>query len=222
VIESAAQQSTPKRPPHQSRRAYSRPSSFFAHRSALEEGDDGRLDRGGIAVTQRRDRHDHVALVIEGDRQQGLAGFAVGHPIAPCQAIHPADLHWPARPGGLGVRAHEFGVGDPLEFGVIGDAGRAIAEPDLRPDIDVDLDAAIRRQTSESFADTPLVEQERPFDLGPDRLDGAGVGRRTHAEHRHGARHQARSGERNRECERLSHRCLRCSKPAGPFRPRQS
>ena len=39
------------------------------------------------------------------------------------------------------------------EVAVVGDAGGAITEADLRPDVDIDLGAAIRRLADEGFAD---------------------------------------------------------------------
>src|SRR5262249_14759887 len=56
-----------------------------------------------------------------------------------------------------------------VELGIVGDAGRAIAKADLGAEVDVDLNAAVRARAAVGLPEAPLVERERPFDLGPDR-----------------------------------------------------
>jgi len=68
--------------------------------------------------------------------------------------------------------ADEIDIADPVELLVVGHAGRAITETDLRPQIQIDLARAIAGLALKRPAESPLVERERPFDLGPDRPVG--------------------------------------------------
>src|SRR5579859_2221460 len=61
------------------------------HGPAVEKRHDGGLDRGRVAGAKPRQRHHRVALVVQGDRQQPLAGLVV-HRIGAAEAVHPADL----------------------------------------------------------------------------------------------------------------------------------
>jgi hypothetical protein len=67
---------------------------------------------------------------------------------------------------------HQVEVAQAIELVVIGNAGRAIAEADLGPDIKVDLGAAVGRRAPERFALAPFVHREGPLHLGPNRMAG--------------------------------------------------
>ena len=62
-------------------------------------------------------------------------------------------------------RAEQLEIGDAVELGLVGNAGVAIAEPDLGPQIETDLDAAIGGSAAERPPVAPLVARERPLDL---------------------------------------------------------
>src|SRR5258706_1267385 len=85
--------------------------------------------------------------------------------------MHPTDFDGAARTTRTELLAYEFSVGNPLQLGVVGNAGRTIAKADLRPDIQGNLGTAIRGRTGKCPAGSPLVNWEWPFGLRPDRLD---------------------------------------------------
>src|SRR3984893_13780788 len=178
------------------------------HGPAVEEGDDRGLDDGRIAVAERRERHHHIALIVECDGQHALAFVFVRCPVGTAEPLHPADLDGAAGTERPEFPPHQSGIGDPLQLGIVGYAGGAVAEADLRPNIDVDLDAAIGRRADEGFADAPLIQQKRPFGLGPDRLDCARIGRRPDAEHGRGPRNEADPDNGNRKRNRALHRIV--------------
>ncbi len=66
----------------------------------------------------------------------------------------------------------EVDVADAIEFLVVGHSGLTIAEADFRPQIEIDVNAAIGRLALKSPPASPLVDGERPRDFGPDRLVG--------------------------------------------------
>ena len=86
------------------------------------------------------------------------------------------QLYCAARAGRGEFGTEQVDVADSLELLVVGDAGGAIAEPDLGAQIDVDLRAAILRAAPVRMAEAPLVHQERPLDLAEHRLDLAPAG----------------------------------------------
>jgi hypothetical protein len=53
-----------------------------------------------------------------------------------------------------------------------------IAEADFRPQIEIDVNPAIRRLALKSPPPSPLVNGEGPLDFGPDRLLGRNYGMR--------------------------------------------
>src|SRR6267378_6862140 len=109
--------------------------------------------------------------------------------------------------GRPGPSATDFVVADALQLLIIIDSSLAFAEADLWPKIDVDLDATVRRLADISSADSPLVEQEWPFDLGPGGPNSNGrFGRGTHAEHRHRASRCDDPGKHDSEWKCLIHR----------------
>ena len=93
--------------------------------------------------------------------------------IGTAAALHPADGDEAPFAQTLELVAVEFEIADAIQFVVIRDAGRTVAEPELGAEIDVDLGAAIGGAAMECLAGTPLVERERPLHLGPDPPAGA-------------------------------------------------
>src|ERR1700684_1465120 len=73
--------------------------------------------------------------------------------------------------------AYTAKIAQPVQFIVVGDAGRAIAKADLGANIEIDLRTAVGRRTAKCLALAPLIDRERPRDLGPDWM----------ARRRHGA-----------------------------------
>jgi hypothetical protein len=65
--------------------------------------------------------------------------------------------------------AEEFEIADAVKLGIVGNAGRAIAEADLGAQVDIDLDTAIGAAAAKCTAGAPLIERKRPFDFGPIR-----------------------------------------------------
>jgi hypothetical protein len=76
------------------------------------------------------------------------------------------------------VIADEVDIADAIELLVVGHSGLTIAEADLRPQIEIDLDPAIGRLALIRPALSPLVDRERPSGVGPDRLIAMCVRRR--------------------------------------------
>src|SRR6516164_9412763 len=87
---------------------------------------------------------------------------AVADRVAAAAAFHP--LHRDGRPGAerRSFAAEEVDVADAIELVVVGHSGLAIAEADLRPQIEVDLSAAIGRLAPIGPSLSPLVDWERP------------------------------------------------------------
>jgi hypothetical protein len=63
--------------------------------------------------------------------------------------------------------ADQVEIGDAIDLVVIGNAGIAIAEADLRPDIDLDGLAAGRGLATEGPARRPAIAREWPGNLAP-------------------------------------------------------
>src|SRR5262249_35536085 len=63
--------------------------------------------------------------------------------------------------------AEQLEVAHPVELGIVRHAGGAIAEAELGAQIKIDVGAAVGGPAAECAPDTPLVERERPFELGP-------------------------------------------------------
>src|SRR5262249_11794604 len=108
------------------------------------------------------------ALIVEPDGKDASLS-RVRYAIGPASTFHPRDLD--RMPGAKrnGFPADECVVTHPFELLVVIDAGGAFAEADLRPHVDIDLDAAWRRLATERPADPPLVDRKRPFEFRPGR-----------------------------------------------------
>src|SRR5262249_5202443 len=65
---------------------------------------------------------------------------------------------------------HEIEVAQPLELVIIGNAGCVTAESDLGANIQVEFRTTLCRLALERLALSPLINQERPFCLDPDRM----------------------------------------------------
>src|SRR5579883_2158194 len=122
------------------------------HRVAVEEREHRGLDPRGRAVRDHGGRDDHVAMVVEGERERRARG-AAGHVVGAAASLHPRDRDRVAVARCLELLADELHVADPLELLVVGDAGRAIAEADLGAHVNLDLRAADRRVAAESAAE---------------------------------------------------------------------
>ena len=101
-------------------------------------------------------------------RSRWRCARAVGHIeiVAPRPARHVGDVH---RFAGLARRkalADQIEIGDAVDLVVIGNAGVAIAEADLRPHIEFDILAA-GLLAAEGAARRPAVARKRPGDLAP-------------------------------------------------------
>src|SRR5262249_37950464 len=89
--------------------------------------------------------------------------------VGPAAPFHLADHNLAAIGESHPLVAVKLEIADAVELGIVRDAGRAVAESNLGPQVDVDLDAAVGARAAVGLAQAPLVEGERPFDLGPDR-----------------------------------------------------
>ena len=96
---------------------------------------------GAGQMVERRDhgRDHHVAAVVERHRQH-LIGGGLSYWISTwniwLQTLHPADLDVGAVGQAKEFRAEQLKIGDAVELGRIGDAGIAIAEADLGPQVE--------------------------------------------------------------------------------------
>src|SRR3954469_6435846 len=80
---------------------------------------------------------------------------------------HLRDLDHPARFRRSKPFADQIEIRDTVDLVVIGNAGVAVAEPDLRPHIQFALAAAQRRVTTKRPPRGPAVARKRPGDLLP-------------------------------------------------------
>jgi len=112
-----------------------------------------------------------IAAVVERHRKRRIR-CAVGRcdPIRPTAAFHPRDVDLPTRPQNRNLFAHQAEVAQAFEFSVIGNACLAVAKSDLGPDVEVDLDPAIRRRAAEGFAFAPFVGRMGPLHLRKFRI----------------------------------------------------
>ena len=85
-------------------------------------------------------------------------------------ALHPGDRDRLSRPQRGELVAEQVEVADAVEFLVVRDAGRAVAEPDLGADVDVHLGAAVGGVAAKRLALAPLIDRKRPGHFAPDRL----------------------------------------------------
>ena len=121
----------------------------------------------GQLVERRNDRGDHHIAILVERHGQDRARPVVGNVdlIDAAQSPHPADLDVVAVGQSEKFRAEQFEIGDTIEFGLVGNPGVALAEPDLGPQIERDLNAAVGGGAAERPPVAPLVARERPLDL---------------------------------------------------------
>src|SRR5664280_1353024 len=140
---------------------------------AVEEFDDAGLDDRRPIVRDHDGGDDGVAVIVESNCQCRLSGAkGTGDRVRTTAALHPRHSDRVARPQNRRLVAHQVEVAQAIELVVIGNAGRAIEEVDLGPDIKVDLGAAVGRRASERFALAPFIHREGPWHLGPNRMAG--------------------------------------------------
>src|SRR5262249_37778877 len=100
----------------------------------------------------------------------------------------------------------ELEVADAVELSVVRPPGRAIAEAELGAQVEIDVSTAIGGPAAECAPDAPLVEGERPFELGPGGGRGLSrIGRLLPGAERHrAARQHARNAERAHHAARAA------------------
>jgi hypothetical protein len=148
------------------------------HQILVEEFEHGLFLGGWIAVSD--DRSDgYIATAIEGDRQHRFRGWAADF-VAAAAAFHVTHRNGPAGSESRSSAADEVDISDTIEFLVVGDASLAIAEADLRPQIEINAGSAINRLALKGPSPSELVDGERPRAFGPDRpmpSDGFAAGK---------------------------------------------
>src|SRR5262249_34576077 len=144
---------------------------------------------------------DHyVAFVVEGDGEHG-APRAIGYRdlIGPAATFHPADGDRAPVAQSVEPGAEQLDVTHAVELGVVRHPGRAIAEAELGAQVEIDVGAAIGGPAAECAPEAPLIEGERPYELGPGGGRGLSrIGRLLPGAERHrAAREHARNTERD-------------------------
>ena len=125
--------------------------------------------------------------------------------IAPAETLHPPDPDRPTSADGPGFRVDHVGIADPLELGVVGHAGRAIAEADLGAHVDLNPCPAVGRRAYERPPEAPLVERERPLRFSPNRLEDGLVRGCSRARQRQRPGNSSGSDDHEHECKRPAH-----------------
>src|SRR5262249_35584190 len=161
--------------------------------TAIEKLHDTGLDRRRSIVWKYDGRDDHVAAVVEGDRQRGLARRIAGSEcIGAATALHRADRDRAAGAERRRLAADKVEVAHAIEVSIFRNAGRAIAGAELGAQVELDLGAAIGGLAVKGAAGSPLIDGERPLHLGPHRTGGGYVARRLVGGARGGKREIAR------------------------------
>src|SRR5690349_21496215 len=97
-------------------------------------------------VRERRfDGRDHYIAVLVERHREDRPRLSVRNIdlINAAQPAHLPDLNVVAVSQADELRAVEFKIADAIKLGLVGDTGVAIAEADLRPQIETDLNAAV-------------------------------------------------------------------------------
>src|SRR5258708_28696523 len=115
-----------------------------------------------------RHRDQQIAAPRHADADCGMPR-TVSHLeiIGPDTSGHVGEADHPARLQRRTPLADQIEIGDAVDLAVIGDAAVAIAEADLRPDIDLDLIAACDGAATKRAAGGPAVARKRPGNLLP-------------------------------------------------------
>src|ERR1700722_6760769 len=137
------------------------------HQIPVEEFEYGLFLDGGVTVGDYRG-DGHVATAIEGYRQHGFRRWAA-HCVGAAAAFHVTHGNLSAVAECRSSAADEFDISDTIKLLVIGYSGLAIAEADLRPQIEIDVGSAIDRFAMKGPSAPKLVDGERPRAFGPDR-----------------------------------------------------
>src|SRR5258708_16689184 len=87
---------------------------------------------------------DHIAAAVEGERQHRFRRWGADR-IAAAAAFHPVHRNGPAGAECRSFVADEVDVADAIEFLVVGHPRLTIAKADLRPQVEIDVNPAIRR-----------------------------------------------------------------------------
>src|SRR5262245_3345368 len=174
--------------------------------ATVQELRHARLDRRRPVVWEYDCRHDHVAAVVEGEGYSGPTWpIMSGERVGATATFHPADRDRPAGAEGESLAADKIKVAHPIKVVIICDPGCAIAGAELGAEIELHLRTAVLGPALECSAFSPLIQQERPGHLVPDRIArrcGAATGEQPDRAER-SAQH---AGDRNDQDGAPSHR----------------
>src|SRR5258708_15751299 len=105
---------------------------------AVKEGDEGRFDSCRSIMRQHDRRNNHVAAVIEDDRDRALPWRRrSGERVSTMATVHAADPDWQARGERRNVAADQIEVAHAIEVLVIFHPRRAVSQTELRAEIGV-------------------------------------------------------------------------------------
>src|SRR5207248_8919904 len=91
---------------------------------------------------------------------------------------HVAERDRPPRSQRPRGTAQKCEIAQPVEFGIVGHALKAIAESALNANEEPRLEPTVHVPAPERLPDAPLIEQERPAHLSPSRLRAISSGAR--------------------------------------------
>src|SRR5262245_7784436 len=174
--------------------------------AAVQELHHARLDRRRPIVWEYDCRHDHVAAVVEGEGNGGPTWpIMSGERVGATATFHPADRDRLADAEGENLAADKIKVAHPIKVVVIRYPGCAIAGAELGAEIELHLRTAAFGPALECSPFSPLIHQERPGHLGPDRI-ARRCGAATGEQPDRAERSTQHAGDRNDQDGAPSHR----------------
>ena len=145
-------------------------SLYRAAREALNDEDYRRASRLFLQITDRYPRSTYAAQALY---FRAFALYRLGRESDLREALDALEAHKSRFPGarttGDALTADEIHVADAVEVLVVSDAGRAVAQARLGPEIHDNLAPAVRRRAAKRPPRPPWVGREWPGDLGPHR-----------------------------------------------------